>query len=86
LGWILQREFLFWRASAFSWRMRLTPIAPSKKRGTSGRDSANVADKRLERLSASNPCAYRESNPGILVVQSAQDRATENAPNCLGGA
>src|ERR1700757_174415 len=25
--WILQQEFLFWRASAFSWRMRLTPIA-----------------------------------------------------------
>jgi hypothetical protein len=31
-------------------------------------------------------CAYRKSNPGILVVQSAQNRATENAPNCLGGA
>ena len=31
-------------------------------------------------------CAYRKSNPGILVVQSAQDRATENASNCLGGA
>src|ERR1700751_1670667 len=26
-------------------------------------------------------CAYRKSNPGILVVQSAQDRATENASN-----
>jgi branched-chain amino acid transport system substrate-binding protein len=31
-------------------------------------------------------CAYRKSNPGILVVQSAQNRATENASNCLGGA
>ena len=31
-------------------------------------------------------CAYRKSNPGILVVQSAQNRATENAPNFLGGA
>jgi Ti-type conjugative transfer relaxase TraA len=30
--------------------------------------------------------AYRKSNPGILVVQSAQNRATENASNCLGGA
>ena len=33
-----------------------------------------------------NACAYRKSNPDILVVQSAQDRATENASNCLGGA
>jgi hypothetical protein len=31
-------------------------------------------------------CAYRISNPSILMVQSAQDRATENAPGCLGGA
>ena len=31
-------------------------------------------------------CVYRKSNPGILVVQSAQNRATENASNCLGGA
>jgi len=30
-------------------------------------------------------CAYRKSNPGILVVQSAQNRATENASNCLDG-
>jgi hypothetical protein len=30
-------------------------------------------------------CAYRKSNPGILVVQSAQNRATKNASNCLGG-
>ena len=25
--WILQQEFLFWRVSPFSWRMRSTPIA-----------------------------------------------------------
>jgi hypothetical protein len=31
-------------------------------------------------------CAYRISNPGILMMQSAQDRATKNAPGCLGGA
>ena len=32
------------------------------------------------------PCAYRKSNPGVLVVQSAQNRATEDASNWLGGA
>jgi hypothetical protein len=31
------------------------------------------------------PCAYRNLNPGILVVQSAQNRATEDASNRLGG-
>ena len=29
---------------------------------------------------------YRKSNPNILVVQSAQDRTTENASGCLNGA
>jgi hypothetical protein len=29
---------------------------------------------------------YRKSNPAILMVQSAQDRTTENASGCLGGA
>ena len=29
---------------------------------------------------------YRISNPGILMVQSAQNRTTENASGCLGGA
>src|SRR5262249_44340088 len=31
-------------------------------------------------------CAYRKSNPSILVVRSAQDRVTENASGCLDGA
>jgi hypothetical protein len=31
-------------------------------------------------------CAYRKSNPGILMVQSAQDRTADNASNCFGGA
>jgi hypothetical protein len=31
-------------------------------------------------------CAYRKSNPGILMVQSTQNRATENESGCLGGA
>jgi hypothetical protein len=30
-------------------------------------------------------CAYRKSNPGILMVQSAQDRMADNASGCLGG-
>ena len=37
-------------------------------------------------ISAAHGCAYRKSNPGILMVQSAQDRTTENASGCLGGA
>jgi hypothetical protein len=31
-------------------------------------------------------CAYRKSNPAILVVQSAQDRMADSASGCLGGA
>jgi hypothetical protein len=31
-------------------------------------------------------CAYRKSDPGILMVQSAQDRMADNASSCLGGA
>jgi hypothetical protein len=31
-------------------------------------------------------CAYRISNPSILVVQPAQDRAADNASGCLVGA
>ena len=44
------------------------------------RHQLNVLRRRLH-----GRCAYRKSNPGILVVQSAQNRATENASNCLGG-
>jgi hypothetical protein len=39
----------------------------------------------LDEIVVSASCAYRKSNPGILMVQSAQNRATENASNCLGG-
>jgi hypothetical protein len=31
-------------------------------------------------------CPYRKSDPGILMMQSAQNRTTENASGCLGGA
>jgi predicted thioesterase len=31
-------------------------------------------------------CAYRKSNPVILMVQSAQDWTADNASGCLGGA
>jgi hypothetical protein len=34
----------------------------------------------------SSTCAYRKSNPAILMVQSAQDRTADNASGCLGGA
>jgi predicted deacylase len=32
-----------------------------------------------------NTCAYRKSSPGILVMQSTQDRTAQNASRCLGG-
>jgi hypothetical protein len=35
---------------------------------------------------AASTCAYRKSNSGVLVVQSAQDRTGANASECLGGA
>jgi hypothetical protein len=31
-------------------------------------------------------CPYCKSNPGILMMQSAQDRMPDNASSCLGGA
>ena len=31
-------------------------------------------------------CAYRKSHPAILMVQSAQDRMTDNASRVFGGA
>jgi hypothetical protein len=31
-------------------------------------------------------CAYRKSNPAILMVQSAQGRTADNASDCFGGA
>ena len=57
-----------------------------------GRASANITMDVLSRFfekhrtSAHSTCAYHKSNPGILVAQSAQNRATENASNCLGEA
>jgi PAS fold len=48
--------------------------------------SRSVRRRLFWSLGAASSCAYRKSNPGILVVQSAQDRATENASNFLGGA
>jgi len=37
------------------------------------------------RLLCGDACAYRKSNPDILMVQSAQDRMAENASSCLDG-
>ena len=31
-------------------------------------------------------CAYRKSNPAVVMMRSAQDRQTENAPNPLDSA
>jgi hypothetical protein len=45
-------------------------------------DDLNASDGFTPR----DPCAYRKSNPGILMVQSAQDRMADNASGCLGGA
>src|SRR5205814_634353 len=33
-----------------------------------------------------SPCPYPKSNPGILMMQSAQDRLADNTPGCIGGA
>ena len=49
-----------------------------------GPENARFGRNNLATL-CDDPCAYRKSNPGILVVQSTQNRATENASNCLGG-
>jgi hypothetical protein len=35
---------------------------------------------------ATGPCACRKLNPGILVMQSAQDWATKNVPGAIDGA
>jgi hypothetical protein len=50
----------------------------------------------LEGVAAAKPCAcrksnpedgyaYRKSSPGILVMQSTQDRTAQHASRCLGG-
>ena len=40
----------------------------------------------LKIVPAKDGCAYRKSDPSILVVQPAQDRAANDAPDNLGGA
>ena len=64
---------------------RPAPRCSTHRRKTESRRPSSLATEEIERpLEAT--CAYRKSNPGILVVQPAQNRATENASNCLGGA
>jgi hypothetical protein len=46
---------------------------------------ASIVAEGIERT-VFDSCAYRKSNPGILMVQSAQNWATENESGCLGGA
>jgi hypothetical protein len=45
-----------------------------------------LSKPRIKTKQVNTPCAYRKSNPGVLVVQSAQNRATEDASNWLSGA
>ena len=48
-----------------------------------------IRDKAAVRAAITEPwsnCAYRKSNPAILIVQSAQDGTANNASDCLGGA
>ena len=40
----------------------------------------------IARLNQRFGCAYRKSHPAILMVQSGQDRAADNASGCFGGA
>src|SRR5467141_2383794 len=57
---------------------RRSPIGPSA-------GSVDVAAQ-VQNLSATASCACRKSNPNILVVQPAQDRAAKNGPGQFDGA
>jgi hypothetical protein len=46
----------------------------------------NYADAKAEVVAAIMACACRKSNPNILVVQPAQDRAAKNGPGWFDGA
>jgi hypothetical protein len=49
--------------------------------------AGEVPVKRTLRIdNVETACAYRKSNPSILMVQSTQNWATENESGCLGGA
>ena len=60
------------------WKL-VEPLIPPGKRGGGKRTV-------IMREVVNGRCPYRKSNPGILMMQSAQDRSTENASGCLGGA
>jgi hypothetical protein len=47
------------------------------------RDYHLLLDEHADQIFAT--CAYRKSNPAILMMQSAQDRTADNAPGCLDG-
>jgi hypothetical protein len=45
-----------------------------------------MSEQNVERYRATaDECAYRKLNPNIMMVQSAQNRSTENASGCLDG-
>jgi hypothetical protein len=50
------------------------------------RESSALQYAMRDRLTALGWCACRKLNPGILVMQSAQDWATKNVPDAVDGA
>jgi hypothetical protein len=50
-----------------------------------GRAILRIGSLSMSTMTEIDSCAYRKSNPAILMMQSAQDRAAENAPGGLDG-
>jgi hypothetical protein len=67
-------------------RTRLRPLGSSAERARRAERLLVLRAASPRRNSVNEACAYRKSNPAILVVQSAQDRPAENASNFLGAA
>jgi hypothetical protein len=56
------------------------------KRGTETDVPANDRVTSATNLNARHPCACRKLNPGISVMEPAQDWATKNVPGAIDGA
>jgi hypothetical protein len=61
------------------WELAAVALRPMTAWERCMREVEHVAHRR-------SGCAYRKSNPSILMVQSAQDRMADYASGCLGGA
>jgi hypothetical protein len=48
--------------------------------------TVNTARGDAHGVRAPSTCPYRKSNPGILMMETAQDRAADNSPGPLGAA